>query len=457
MKIYTGLQNGAVLQRNENDQCSILLTGQWKGNVVSSIGTLLPIDASTYSLTGIPVGGPYTITLCDDDDSCTFTNIYVGDVWLLAGQSNMEGAGRMREVDHLYLRSPELAVRALYMDNRWDYAEPRLHQLWLSKDPAHVQTCLVNQQNQASSPNQVLEDPAKNQIRGVGPGFFFAKALYEKTGAPQGVIPCAVGGAPITMWTPPTDGTENYYTAALRRLTLCGKNIRGIFWYQGEGYGGDLADYCQRFSAMRDGFAACCNKALLPTVQVQIFRCYLPGYRSSEAIYSRFRQFQWDMAHTQPALVTVASNDLDLDDLIHLSADAQEKLGCRAADAMLHLTANIGCSEPEIASITAEEDICVADWTLLHIRYRNLRGDLHSVGFASGFTLSEGDALPSKEGIQHIHVQGNEVQIRCEFSIEQLRQKNLWYGFGHDFYCNISDASNHAIPALGPIPLGEHI
>lgn len=457
MKIHSGLQNGAVLQRDKDDQCHVILKGQWTGSLSVSIGKLLPIDANTYALTGIPMGGPYTITLQDTDSIYTFTNIYVGDVWLLAGQSNMEGAGRMRKTDHQYIQSPIQAVRALYMDDRWDFAEPRLHQLWLSKYPAHVHTYTANMEAKATSPQRCLDDPPAPQIRGVGPGFFFAKALYEKTGVPQGVIPCAVGGAPITMWTPPTDGSENYYTAALHKIELCGKNIRGIFWYQGEGYGGDLTDYCKRFSAMRDGFAACCGVENLPTVQVQIFRCHLPGYRNSESIYSRFRQFQWDLSFTQPSLITIASNDLDLDDLIHLSADSQEKLGKRATDAMLYLTSNIGCGEPMIESITAEKDVCVTDWTLLRIRYRNIRGSLHAVGFASGFTLSEGEDPPSKEGIQHIHVQDSEVQIRCEFSKEQLRQKALWYGFGHDFYCNIVDEADHAIPALGPISLADHI
>lgn len=457
MKIHSGLQNGAVLQRNENDLCHIILTGQWNGTLSSSPGTILFAEDGSCILTGIPVGGPYTITLQDDDESCTYTDLYVGDVWLLAGQSNMEGAGRMREADFSYDASPLQAIRALYMDDHWSYARPQLHQLWLSKDPAHVHIHSVNMAGRAASPVRVKDDPPAPQLRGVGPGFYFAKAMYEKTGIPQGVIPCAVGGAPIGMWTPPEDGTDNYYTAALRRIRLCGQNIRGLFWYQGEGYGGDIADYSHRFSAMRSGFAACCGKEILPAVQVQTFRCFLPGYRNSAMVWSRFRQFQLEMAAALPSLITLASNDLDLDDLIHLSADAQEILGKRAADAMLYLTEGIGCGEPEIESVTAEEDICVDAWTLLQIRYRNVRGCLHSAGFASGFTLSDGEEPPSREYIQNISVQENEVLIRCELNREQLRRKALWYGYGHDFHCNIADSAGHAIPAFGPLSLADHI
>lgn len=457
MKIRNGLQNGAVLQRDAKNNCHVVLTGQWKGPVSSSAGKVLPADDGSCILTGIPAGGPYTITLEDADSRCTFTDIYVGDVWLLAGQSNMEGAGRMRAADYAYDNTSVQAVRAMYMDDHWAYARPQLHQLWLSRDPAHVQTHTVNMAGRAASGVRVLDDPPAVSLRGVGPGFYFARTLYEITGIPQGVIPCAVGGAPIAMWTPPADETENYYTAALRRIVLCGRNIRGLFWYQGEGYSGDLADYSRRFTAMRDGFASCCSKTVLPAVQVQTFRCFLPGYRKTEAVWSRFRAFQREMSTFLPSLITLASNDLDLDDLIHLSADAQEKLGKRAADAMLYLLEGRGCGEPDIESVTAEEDVCVAGWTLLCIRYRNIRGSLQAAGVPDGFTLSEGENPPSRESIQNIRVRENTVCIRCELSREQLRRKALWYGFGHDFHCNITDSADHAIPAMGPVSLADYI
>lgn len=453
MKIQ-GIQNGAVLQRNpEVDQCDIRLLCTCTGKLRSSMGTLMQISKNEWRFTGVEIGGPYTVTFMDDETSITFHDLYVGDVWLLGGQSNMEGAGRMREADYLYKQSPIHAVRALYMDDEWREACPQLHQLWLSLDTAHRVAFQSDVENKKRRGLRYLDAYPAPQIRGVGPGFYFAKKLYESTGVPQGVIPCAVGGAPIGMWTPPSDDTENYYTAALRRLVLCGKSIRGLFWYQGEGYGGDLSDYSRRFSAMRNGFAACCGIDVLPAVQVQIFRCFLPGYRNTGAVWSRFRQFQWDMGHILPALAVVASNDLELEDLIHLSADAQERLGRRAADAMLYTAMGIGSPEPEIESITAKEDICVADWTDLCIHYRNLRGNLSSAGIPNGFMLSRNMEEPSMEWIQHIGLQGNTVHIRCELSLDELRQRDLWYGFGHDIYCNITDSEDHAIPSIGPISL----
>ena len=55
--------------------------------------------------------------------------------------------------------------------------------------------------------------------------------------------------------------------------------------------------------------------------------------------------------------------------------------------------------------------------------------------------------------IQRTLLDGNSVEIRVELTIDQIREKELWYCFGNDFYCNIQDARNHAIYALGPISL----
>ena len=97
---------------------------------------------------------------------------------------------------------------------------------------------------------------------------------------------------------------------------------------------------------------------------------------------------------------------------------------------------------------------CVAEWSELVIRYRNLRGNLVSTGFPSGFTISEGDEMPSEGFMQHISLSGSEVRIRFELTREQLLRKDLWYGFGHRFHCSIADEGGHALLSFGPLPIG---
>ncbi|MGM9624530.1 MAG: sialate O-acetylesterase, partial [Eubacteriales bacterium] len=397
--MITGLQNGAVLQRNtETNTCAILVHGTFSGTPLCDIGMLTQIGDDTWCLEGIGFGGPYTVTITDSKDTITFSDIYVGDVWLLVGQSNMEGAGRVREQDRKIAMKPNPAIRAYYMRDQWDAAQPQLHQLWDSPDAAHKTTFERERAHRQNSPIIVADFPPAEQVRGVGPGYFFAKTMYEKTGVPQGVLPCAVGGAPIDMWTPPYNGEENYFTAACRRIIACGSRIRGMFWYQGEGYGGDLDDYDARFEAMRGAFASLCEIDVLPSVLAQIFKCTIrSSYLSEEngRIWSRFRAHQWDMANNLPMLAAVASNDLQLDDCIHLSAASHEMLGGRAADAMLSVLTGGDGDQPQIAEISVVSDVCVPSWMQIHIRYRNIHGTLISSGFPSGFSLGDAGEYPS--------------------------------------------------------------
>jgi len=453
-----GIQNGALLQR-AGDSCETVLHTENTDTLTVSMGELQRIDDNTWLLSGIPTGGPYSVTFTGDAEKVTFTDIYVGDLWLLAGQSNMEGAGWLREKDEAYAADPSPLLRAFYMNDEWRPATATLHQLWESDDPAYRRTFAENiaRIEERGLPSADYLQTLKR--RRVGPGFFFAKELYRQTGVPQGVIPCAVGGAPIEMWIPTADG-DNYYTAAYRRLIACGQRIRGIFWYQGEGFGGAKDVYKSMFESMRQGFSELCGTADLPTVMAQPFRCTIPGVVNSDAaerIWSRYRNYLRDICREGKNLSVVATNDLELDDCIHLSADAQEKLGGRAADAMRYLTDGAGCPEPEIETITVHPHPMIPEWVEMHITYRNLRGKLTSIGFPDGFMLSEGDEIPSVASIQHIALAGNEVRIRIELTPDALRQRQLWYGFGHHFHCTIIDEGGHPLLSQGPIPLSEFI
>src|SRR5579885_1499438 len=62
-----------------------------------------PIAFVDGKLTGVPVGGPYTINCLVQVGQNTSTiqvnQVFVGDVWILAGQSNMEGVGDLVDVN----------------------------------------------------------------------------------------------------------------------------------------------------------------------------------------------------------------------------------------------------------------------------------------------------------------------------------------------------------------------
>ena len=101
----------------------------------------------------------------------------MGDLWVLAGQSNMEGVGDLIDVT-----PPNPRVMLLGMDGKWAQAEEPLHWLVDSPDPVH-----------SGDPKTRAERSAqehKTRKKGAGLGLPFAVAMVESTGVPIGLIAC---------------------------------------------------------------------------------------------------------------------------------------------------------------------------------------------------------------------------------------------------------------------------
>ena len=193
-----GIKNGAVLQRDENNFCKITIFADFKGEPKTSFGKLLHIENNMWELSGIYIGGPYSVTIEDNFDAVTFTDIYVGDLWLLAGQSNMEGAGCITTEDEYEINNAKPFIRAFYMNDEWNNAKPVLHNLELSKDITHKNTIINNIKSLEERGLVLYDNPPYTHKRNIGPGYYFAKEMFELTsGVPQGVIPAAVAGAPM--------------------------------------------------------------------------------------------------------------------------------------------------------------------------------------------------------------------------------------------------------------------
>jgi sialate O-acetylesterase len=459
MKIYSGLKNGAVLQRDEDNLCKITVRADFCGTPHATFGYFEQLDDNEWSFKGVFIGGPYEITVSDDNSKMAFTEIYVGDVWLLAGQSNMEGAGWPLYEDRLEEINQNPHLRALYLEEEWHTAKPIMSNLSKS-------TCKLHQDkhnewiDSIKERNIIVRDIPPYEIqRRIGPGLWFAEEMYKLTdGVPQGLILSAVGGSNIRMWIPDCE-SKNYFDEAARRVYLAGNNIKGLYWSQGEG-NPNWEIYPEQIRKIRSSLCEQLGVKEIPFVQMQSFKFTIGITDESENQWSSFREMQRNMQYILPLTETVATNDLELSDCIHLSAASQKICGKRAANAMYYLVTGIGYPQPKIENIKLEKAVYEPDsGTVVTIKYTNLCGDLKSSGVPFGFTYrkSGADENPGIQNLTNITLKKNAVIIGIEKNIKEVMDYELFYGFGHSFYCNITDGANRAIPAMGPIKIKDYL
>ncbi len=473
MELLAGLMDHQVLQRNKKNVCESVLVG--KASVAGDVMVCVSVKGKALKgwkdrkiarvregefeciLTGIPVGGPYTISLrVDKTGEITFKDILVGDVWILGGQSNMEGLGLITEAS-----CPHPQVRAFYMDDHWAMAKEPIHKLSVAIDPIHLDLC-----------GGVPMD--RGPLVGAGPGIAFGKRLVERSGIPQGLICCAHGGASMDQCSPDLKDRsgKTLYSAMLRRVWKNGGRVAGVVWYQGctdtttEAFCATYTDKMKRMvSEMRKDF----KSASLPVIMVQIARMFNSPWvgmnekenaRSASAIkgWNCIREQQRLLPGHIRRLAVVSAMDLPLADFIHLTGRGQEILGGRLAEAAWTLMDGKNHQPPPIS---LKKIRWIKGITLgcpvyhLEVVFDSVMGSLRSEGPATGFTLtnSEGEILPE---IFRVDLKENKALLLTSIpENEDLARINLYYGYSPAPYCNITDAGGRSLPAFGPIWVKE--
>ena len=180
-----------VFQRDVNDKADIPIVldesvkdGKLVGATLNRIqgNSRITFNESESKLVGVPVGGPYTINcqvkLGDKNATATIANIYVGDLWVLAGQSNMEGVGDLVDVTP---SSPRVLL--LGMDGRTGES-PKMPLHWLvdlHQGPGPLRRPLPGRARSTAQQH-------KNRKKGAGLGLPFAVTMVEATGVPVGLV-----------------------------------------------------------------------------------------------------------------------------------------------------------------------------------------------------------------------------------------------------------------------------
>jgi hypothetical protein len=341
--IDEGPADWQIIQRDENDEAVLRLTGRWgsdsphRGVFVRVVeeNTSAPAAAhldwarartsndGTWSITlrHVPAGGPYRIqTQLRNDEhrdheyarrGDTRHFVGVGDLWVIAGQSNSAGYGRSPIAD-----PPEIGVHLLANSMRWQLAA---HPLNDSTDTAHPV-------------NREYANP------GHSPWLIFAKLLRRQLNVPIGLLQTSLGGSCLTRWNPEDRGPSPLHENLLSVVRAAGGRARGLLWYQGETDAGSdsLANaYSERFAQALQAWWKQLRLGGLPVMTVQLAVASNPQTQKEHELWSVVCEQQRQAARDIPGVMIVPALDLDVEDGIHVTPAGNLLLGERAARLVL--------------------------------------------------------------------------------------------------------------------------
>ena len=232
------------------------------------------------------------------------------DLFLLIGQSNMKGRGVMPDEPK---RDPRIVMMHL-KDDAW----------YLARHPVH------------------LTGDAKtfkgHDNAGVGPGLAFAEAIAaQNPKLAVGLVPCAVGGSPISLW----QKGAKLYTEAIRRAKLAPPQarIRGAIWLQGEANANPegLAVHEAKLLKLVDDLRADLGQPDLPFIACTIGEMGDPEKLGGKTAMNKILlEFPSKRPHT--ACVDARDLKTHIGDNVHFDTAAQNEIGRGFAEKYSALT-----------------------------------------------------------------------------------------------------------------------
>lgn len=275
----------------------------------------------------MPYGGPYEMDIVMNDRKQTLHDIYIGDLYILAGQSNMQFKLGESEYDMSLCKDDPLlryysteraeGGASFFPQDGWVKAKTEDLAYW---------SCL---------------------------GYLVGRTLREQTDRAIGIIACYQGAADIQTYMPdsafenpdfniPDDerydmmfswnhGHSQLYNYQLKQLLPY--STAAVLWYQGESNVSEKESevYGEMLSCLIHSWRDAFRDAELPFVVVQ-----LPdNIERAGAPWSRIQQAQEDIQYKEEHVVTVISRDICENDNLH--PKKKNELGRRIANAIMSM------------------------------------------------------------------------------------------------------------------------
>ena len=223
------------------------------------------------------------------------------DVYLLIGQSNMAGRGTLDRAHPVDTKR----VQKLTKDGFWAEATEPIH----------------------------FDKPSA----GAGLAASFARKMADADEkAVIGLVPCALGGSPLSRWMPGCDLYTNA-VARTRRALASGGRLKGIFWHQGETDAKEpelRAIYAERLVKMLTALRAELGAADVPIVLGEL-KSFRPAH---DEPFAEINAALKTAAEKLPRAALVPAGDLNhKGDTLHFDTPSQRTFGLRYAEALLKL------------------------------------------------------------------------------------------------------------------------
>jgi sialate O-acetylesterase len=292
---------------DRDEQVTVRFNGQEKQTRSKDGKWMLQLDPMT-------AGGPYTMTLSGSDTTLIIDDIYVGEVWICSGQSNMKRT----------LAPKEKQLPIVNWEQERDAANyPMIREYYVPDKSTDEPEEDVGSQWIVCSPQTVVNFSAV--------GYFFACDLFKARNVPVGMIFSAVGGTPAEYWTsrsglesaPELKAlVENYDRSLLDFAKQAAQNkrenitenlrnpaerghvyghyngmicplqpyaIKGVIWYQGESNFNRAGQYYTLFPLMIRDWRNAWGQGDFPFLFVQIapYRDRSPEIREAQFFTSK--------------------------------------------------------------------------------------------------------------------------------------------------------------------------
>lgn len=351
-------------------------------------------------------GGPYKMEIISEAGTKVINDVYIGEVYLFAGQSNMEW--------QIWISGTKM--EALYKDPNVKNDKIRLLHIASPTSSPKTEPSLS-----LAKPIQWL-GAEKESVRTFSAiAYVFGKKLQEELGCPVGLISTALGGTIIEHWlsrsnynevakryTPKIDNKQYTQTPCIGYngvlYPLKGYTMRGVVWYQGcaNTFGTEVY-----YNLPLETFIKQCREDY-NNENLTFTLCELARYMQDPMAYSTINEKLHAVAKRDERVVVI--RNLDLGNWFDIHPVEKRDIGTRAIDETLRVFYN----KDFVAPVTIDSYTFNTDGTVTIVLSKNV--ELRNG--TNGFEVYDGKNYTYD---CNVTVNGNVLTVSADFVIKRVR------------------------------------